>query len=280
MDEWRQLRTIAVVILAVCLVIVTVGVVSCVTRKSGENRVQAAELVKSIADLDETEKKAFFERVAGLVELNDGVLSERRYVERKASEEGTDELPTDETDVPGSTEGVPVKTEAEQVGCVAQEVSHSVDVVKEVVPSAQSEGADLFSVADLANGLYRDCPAEIIYEFHARLKANGIEWWLPYALAQSFQESRWLIGAENTNGLDKGILQYRITYWSSMCVQHGYPADTSVFDWRVQIAIYAADTARRLASGCSVEDTISRHKQSDYGSYDGQYVGYVMRWVR
>ena len=121
-------------------------------------------------------------------------------------------------------------------------------------------------------------PAEIYDEMEARLKANNIEWWLPYMIAQCFQESMFRVDVEN--GLDKGLLQYRITYWSAVCVEHGYPADTSIFDWRTQIAIYTMDTARRLHSGLSIEETISRHKTSDFGSYDALYVSHVMRWVR
>lgn len=123
-------------------------------------------------------------------------------------------------------------------------------------------------------------PEEIYDEMVARLKANNIEQWLPMMIAQCFQESGFQVSAENKNGLDKGLLQYRITYWSAMCVEHGFPADTSIFDWRTQIAIYTMDTARRLNSGLSIEETISRHKTSDFGSYDALYVSHVMRWVR
>ena len=77
-----------------------------------------------------------------------------------------------------------------------------------------------------------------------------------------------------------GILQYRITYWPAVCKEHGFPEDTSIFDWKTQIRIYTQDMARRLASGLSIEETISRHKTSDYGSYDAVYVEQVMRWVR
>ena len=124
------------------------------------------------------------------------------------------------------------------------------------------------------------CPEEILIELRARLTAYGIEWWEPYALAQMFQESRFGIYVENRNGLDKGLLQYRVTYWSALCTQHGLPAETSIFDWRAQLNIYVQDTARRLGSGCSVHETISRHMMSDYGPFCETYVNDVMRWVR
>ena len=118
---------------------------------------------------------------------------------------------------------------------------------------------------------------EIVTFLYETLKREGIIHWMPYAMAQAFQESTFRPGAENK--LDKGILQYRITYWPEVLKEHGYPEDVSIFDWRSQIMIYAADTARRLSSGLSVEETISRHKTSDYGVYDAAYVDQVMRWV-
>lgn len=124
------------------------------------------------------------------------------------------------------------------------------------------------------------CPEEILIELRARLTAYGIEWWEPYALAQMFQESRFGIYVENRNGLDKGLIQYRVTYWSAMCSQHGLDPATSIFDWKAQLNIYVQDTARRLGSGCSVQETISRHMMSDYGPYCETYVNDVMRWVR
>ena len=119
---------------------------------------------------------------------------------------------------------------------------------------------------------------EIVAFLFNTLEDAGIEQMMPYAMAQIFQESRFIETAETK--LDKGILQYRITYWSAVCREHGFPEDTSIFDWKTQIRIYAADMARRLASGISIEETISRHKQSDYGPYDAAYVAQVMRWVR
>lgn len=124
------------------------------------------------------------------------------------------------------------------------------------------------------------CPQEILDELRARLTAHCIEWWEPYALAQMFQESHFNPAAENRNGLDKGLIQYRVTYWSAMCSQHGLDPATSIFDWKAQLNIYVQDTARRLGSGCSVQDTISRHMMSDYGPYCETYVNDVMRWVR
>ena len=112
------------------------------------------------------------------------------------------------------------------------------------------------------------------------MTAHGIEQWLPIACAQMWQESKVNPAAENRNGLDKGLFQYRITYWAAVCAEHGLPAETSIFDWRAQIAVYTADVARRLHSGLSVEETISRHYTSDYGAYSAEYVQQIKQWLK
>ena len=104
---------------------------------------------------------------------------------------------------------------------------------------------------------------------YAELSKHGIEWWMPYALATAYQESRFNPSAVNPNGLDKGLFQYRSTY---------YPG-SNIFDPREQIVIYCQQTANRLHSGCGIEDTISRHIASDYGAYNAGYVALVLGWV-
>lgn len=102
---------------------------------------------------------------------------------------------------------------------------------------------------------------------HHHLEANGIGWWYEFGLCQIFQESggdRW---AENRNGLDKGILQYRTTYWTE---------PESIFNVEAQIRKYSQEMAARFNSGLTVEEAISRHKTSDYCSaVDWQYVEHV-----
>lgn len=113
---------------------------------------------------------------------------------------------------------------------------------------------------------------EIAAYLEKRLTDYGIEQWFPYAIAQMFQESGFDPNAENRNGLDKGILQYRKTYWDF--------TKGDIFDWRVQIDLYVQQTERRLNQyGCSISETISRHNTSDYGSYNQEYVDQVMQWV-
>ena len=117
-----------------------------------------------------------------------------------------------------------------------------------------------------------ECPAEIGDFLVAELDKYGItDQWINIALAQMFQESHFNPYAENRNGLDKGILQYRVTYWDW--------SRGDIFDWRAQIRLYCEQTARRLASGCSIWETVSRHNTSDYGTYNQEYVDQVFQWL-
>ena len=52
---------------------------------------------------------------------------------------------------------------------------------------------------------------EIQRTLYKALEAEGIEYWYEGALCQMFQESHGQVYAENPNGLDKGLYQFRIT---------------------------------------------------------------------
>ena len=111
-------------------------------------------------------------------------------------------------------------------------------------------------------------PEEIQAYLYNALAARGIQWFFPYAVMIAYQESRFNSLAENRNGLDKGLFQYRMTYWS-------YGDIFSPYD---QINVFVQQMAQRAAVGCTISDMISRHKQSDWGSYDQVYVDQVMQW--
>lgn len=106
---------------------------------------------------------------------------------------------------------------------------------------------------------------------HHHLEENGIGWMFELSLCQIFQESggnRW---AENKNGLDKGILQYRTTYWTE---------PESIFDVEAQIRKYSQEMAARFNSGLSTDEAISRHNTSDYiSSVNWEYVAQVRQWI-
>lgn len=101
---------------------------------------------------------------------------------------------------------------------------------------------------------------------YTQLCNNGIEWFFPYALCIAYQESSFNIYAENKNGLDKGLFQFRITYWG----------EGDIFNPYTQIDVFTRLMVNRANMGCTVSDMISRHNQSDFGSYCQEYVDAVM----
>lgn len=100
-----------------------------------------------------------------------------------------------------------------------------------------------------------------------RLAEHGIEWFMPYAVCLIAQESSWNPLVENVNGLDKGLLQYRIGLVPWM-------------DWRnpyQEIDYFVSQMANRANNlGCTVSDMISRHNVSDFCPYNQAYVDAVM----
>ena len=147
--------------------------------------------------------------------------------------------------VGAETESEPVATEA------AAEVESSVPALYRIAGETIDEGLQV-----------------LLYQ---HLKAAGIEYWYEGALAQMFQESHCQQYAENRNGLDKGIYQYRITYWTE---------PESIFDIDAQMRKYAAEMATRFSAGLTVDEVISRHKTSDYCTeVDWLYVQHVKQWL-
>ena len=113
---------------------------------------------------------------------------------------------------------------------------------------------------------------EIQRKLYRALEAEGIDYWYTGALAQMFQESHCHQYAENPNGLDKGIYQYRITYWNWN--------DGDIFSIDAQLQRYASEMSARFNAGLSVDEAISRHKTSDYcTTVDWTYVGHVKQWL-
>ena len=87
-----------------------------------------------------------------------------------------------------------------------------------------------------------------------------------------FQESHGQQYAVNpNNGIDCGLYQYRITYWTE-------PED--IFDVDAQLRRYASDMAARFNSGLTVDEAISRHNTSDsVAAVNWEYVGQVKQWL-
>lgn len=68
------------------------------------------------------------------------------------------------------------------------------------------------------------------------LKRYGIEWYMPYAVCQIFQESRWNQYADN--GRDKGITQQKGIYWETRALRFGV-GGASIWDVQAQFRVFA-----------------------------------------
>ena len=100
------------------------------------------------------------------------------------------------------------------------------------------------------------------------LNRHGVSYFYEIGICQMWQESRGNIFAENPNGKDKGVLQYRLQYWDW---NRG-----DIFDPAAQIELYAEQMAQRLNSGLSADECISRHNTSDHVSeVNWEYVAQV-----
>lgn len=100
------------------------------------------------------------------------------------------------------------------------------------------------------------------------LDRHGIGYFFEIACVQCYQESHFNVWAENPNGRDKGILQYRLQYWDW---NRG-----DIFDPAAQFELYAEQMAARLNAGLSAEECISRHNTSDFvTAVNWEYVGQV-----
>ena len=134
-----------------------------------------------------------------------------------------------------------------------------------------SERAEEVEIS-LSSDERQEQPVSIQDQLRIALEQAGIGWWWPYAWAQAQQESHWNPWAENANGLDKGLFQYRITYWTE---------PESIFDVGAQIRKYVGQVQARIFAGLSIEEIISRHITSDYvTAINWQYVNDVLQHLR
>ena len=93
--------------------------------------------------------------------------------------------------------------------------------------------------------------AEYLY---LRLCEAGIGWFYEYALCLAYQESSFNPLAENVNGRDKGLYQFRVEFHPGLAWQNPY----------AQTDLFVAMMAARAAAGCDAYSMISRHNTSDY----------------
>jgi len=93
--------------------------------------------------------------------------------------------------------------------------------------------------------------AEYLYR---RLCETGIGWFYEYALCLAYQESSFNPLAENVNGRDKGLYQFRVEFHPGLAWQNPY----------AQTDLFVSMMAARAVAGCDVYSMISRHNTSDY----------------
>lgn len=123
-------------------------------------------------------------------------------------------------------------------------------------------------------------PAYLQDYLREELRAAGIEWFMPHAICQIYGESRGDIYVVNAqNGLDMGLLQYRVTFWPQTAAKYGVPG-TDIFNAFAQIHVYAQQQAERFNRGESLDSVISLHYTSEYGAYDQSYVTYIRGYER
>lgn len=148
------------------------------------------------------------------------------------------------------------------------------------VPADITEGdAEVYADDLTAGDMDDDCPegdamalGDLEDYLRGQLAVNGAEWFYPYAWCQVMQESNWNPWAENANGQDKGLLQFRAQFWRE---------PESIFDPYAQIRRYVREVTARINAGLSVEEVISRHYTSDYVTeVNWEYVNHVLSWMR
>ena len=167
-----------------------------------------------------------------------------------------------ETEGAGSTECV---EEVESDECSGEMASSLLQQPESTEGCDEIPAIPYYSVTE--GGFVYVLDLDIQRYLYQRLAEKGIGWFMPYAIMIAFQESHFNPRAENRNGLDKGLFQYRITY---------YPGG-DIFNPYEQIDIFTQAMANRANIGCSVNEMISRHNTSDYGKYNQVYVNQVLQ---
>lgn len=112
---------------------------------------------------------------------------------------------------------------------------------------------------------------------YCELSNRGIEWFYEYALCQIYQESRFNHNVINSNGLDMGLCQFRITYFPKFAKEAGlYQAD--IMNPIDSIYVYAYLMSKYIKSTGNVNEALSKYYTG--GEYYCQtYVDDVTQWL-
>ena len=113
---------------------------------------------------------------------------------------------------------------------------------------------------------------------YRQLDERHIGWFYDVALCQIYQESRFDCYAQNRNGLDCGLCQFRVTYWNRFAQDSGlYTYD--IWNPIDQIYVYSWMMAKYIREEGSVEMALSRYYTGTPGTYCDSYVRDVMQWA-
>ena len=132
-------------------------------------------------------------------------------------------------------------------------------------------GMALYSVNGATLSLYLQ---EYLY---GQLARYGAEWFFPVALCQIYQESRYKADAQNPNGQDKGLCQFREQFWEYHARLSGlYEYD--IWNPIDQLWVYSWLMAENLRkSGGDIGMALSRYYLGE-DTYSEAYVTAVMQW--
>jgi len=119
-------------------------------------------------------------------------------------------------------------------------------------------------------------PLEWQISLYTELEERGIEWYMPYAVCQVWQESRW--NRWSDNGRDKGITQQKGIYWSARAARYGLPG-ADIWDVNAQFHVYSCMMSEYIrATGNDIGRALSLYFYGA-GDYAEKYVADVMSHI-
>lgn len=136
----------------------------------------------------------------------------------------------------------------------------------EIPTAPKSEGFTAYRIYGITP------PIEWQQYLYEQLNSLGYGWYMPYAMCQIFQESRW--NQYSDNGVDVGLTQQKAVYWQTRAAHWGVPG-ASIWDPYAQLHVYAGMMCQFLAQTESVELALSLYFWGN-GDYAPIYIADVM----